>query len=71
MASCLCDDHDSDTIADYKYTRWAEEGQDDGQSLSPCHRAHRSSLQSFVDMWEFDISLSQRSIHTDAEGLLI
>lgn len=70
MAFGLCDYHDSNPIADYNFTGWAEDGQDDGQSLPPCHRAHRSSLQSFVNLWEFDIPLSQRSIYTDAEGLL-
>lgn len=70
MASSLCDHHDPGPVADYKFTRWAQDGQDDGQSLSPCNRAHWSSLQSLVDLWKFDIPLSQRSIYTDAEGLL-
>lgn len=69
MASGLCDHHDPDLIAEYNFARWAEDGQDDGQSLSPRHRAHWPSLQSFVDLWEFDIPLSQCSIYTDAEGL--
>jgi hypothetical protein len=65
MASYFRNDNDADLSAHNDTPRWTENGENDWESIPPSDCAYWSFLQLEFDLWQLDIFVLERGLHSN------
>jgi hypothetical protein len=68
MASYLRNDNDADIISHNNTPRWAENSEDDWESIPPSDCTYWNFLQFEFDLWQLDLLVSKCGLHSNDQG---